>query len=69
MFLALLTLTAQSAAAQSGADSAGAQRDAVTAQAPTRSSELAMDGALAPYLRVALEQSPQLKAAYAAWDM
>ena len=68
MFLALLTLTAQSAAAQSGADSAGAQRDAVTAQAPARSSELAMDGALASYLQAALEQSPQLWAAYAAWD-
>lgn len=65
MFLALLTLTS---AAQSSEMSASTQRAAVSAQAPSQSSGVVLDGDLAPYLQAALEQSPQLRAAYAAWD-
>lgn len=65
MFLALLTLTS---AAQSSELSASAQREALSAHAPAASSEVVLDGALAAYLQAAMEESPQLRAAYAAWD-
>ncbi len=67
--LVVSLLTLLTAPADAVESSASAQREAVSDQAPTSSSNVVLDGALAPYLRVALGQSPQLKAAYAAWDM
>ena len=64
MFLVLLSLNTPFAAQAS----ASAQREALEAQAPMADSDVVLDGALAPYLQAALEDSPQLKAAYAAWD-
>lgn len=64
MFLVLLSLNTPFAAQAS----ASAQREALESQAPMADSDVALDGALAPYLQAALEDSPQLKAAYAAWD-
>ena len=69
MFFVLLSLTASNVeAAANAAESAGAQREALESQAPVADSDVVLDGALAPYLHLALRDSPQLKAAYAAWD-
>jgi outer membrane protein TolC len=40
----------------------------VSTQAPAGGTSVTLSGELAPYLQTALGQSPQLKAAYAAWD-
>ena len=56
--LVVSLLTLLTAPADAVESSASAQREAVSDQAPTSSSNVVLDGALAPYLRVALGQSP-----------
>lgn len=63
-----LAMTLMIAPLHAAEHSASAQREAVSAQEPRVTSEVALDGDLAAYLRTALAQSPQLWAAYSAWD-